>query len=103
MKKKITIILIAVILLVVCGIIISIMKNKIEENKYSDNLSELITENSWIRDNGGDTEHISFGKDGKYVYYCDCGNPVGDSDLYEKYELTPDEREFIKSTIKPIE
>ena len=29
---------------------------------------------------------LSFGSDGSYSYHCQCGEPIGDSDLYEKYE-----------------
>lgn len=33
----------------------------------------------------GENLVIRFGKDGSYSYHCECGEPVGDSDLYEKY------------------
>ena len=33
-------------------------------------------------------EHLclNLGSDGSYSYHCQCGEPVGDSDLYDKYE-----------------
>jgi len=33
-------------------------------------------------------EHLclNLGSDGTYSYHCQCGEPVGDSDLYDKYE-----------------
>ena len=40
---------------------------------------------SWTRDAEHDTETIRFGADGKFTYYCGCGNPVNDSDLCEGY------------------
>lgn len=40
---------------------------------------------SWTRDAEHDTETIRFGEDGRFVYYCGCGNPVNDSDLCEGY------------------
>lgn len=33
----------------------------------------------------GENLVIRFGKDGSFSYHCECGEPVGDSDLYEKY------------------
>lgn len=84
MKKKILII--TIILIIVLGTFLVLKNlNKKEDNKYNDKLSKLITETNWIRDGGGDTEHIRFNKEGNYVYYCDCGSPVGNSDLYDLY------------------
>lgn len=40
---------------------------------------------SWTRDAEHDIETIRFGADGKFTYYCACGNPVNDSDLCEGY------------------
>ena len=58
--------------------------------------SEIATENvdysqysfvntSWTRDAEHDIETLRFGADGKFTYYCACGNPVNDSDLCEGY------------------
>lgn len=33
----------------------------------------------------GSYDRISFGADGSYAYYCDAGEPVGNSDLYDSY------------------
>ena len=33
----------------------------------------------------GSHDRISFGEDGSFSYYCDAGEPVGDSDLYDSY------------------
>ena len=85
MKKKITIIAIIIIILGIGAFLALKYHNKKEDAKYNDKLSELITQNNWERDGGGDTEHISFREDGSYAYYCLCGNPVGNSDLYDSY------------------
>ena len=39
----------------------------------------------WTRDTEYDIETIKFGTDGRFTYYCACGNPVNDSDLCEGY------------------
>ncbi len=85
MKKKIIIVAIIIIIIGIGAFLALKYHNKKEDAKYNDKLSELITHNNWERDGGGDTEHISFNKDGYYVYYCDCGSPVGNSDLYDMY------------------
>ena len=85
MKKKIIIVAIIILIIGIGTFIVLKNINKKEDNKYNDKLSEIITKTSWERDGGGDTEHIYFSEDGNYGYYCLCGNPVGNSDLYEKY------------------
>lgn len=85
MKKKILIIAIIIIILGIGAFLALKYHNKKEADKYNDKLSELITQNSWERDGGGDTERIYFSEDGSYGYYCLCGNPVGNSDAYDSY------------------
>lgn len=85
MKKKIIVIATIIIILGI-GVFLALKyHNKKEADKYNDKLSELITQNSWERDGGGDTERIYFSEDGSYGYYCLCGNPVDNSDLYDSY------------------
>ena len=50
---------------------------------------------TWERDDGGDGEYIRFGKDGSFVYYCGCGEPVGNSDLCESYVYNSDEKTIL--------
>jgi hypothetical protein len=45
----------------------------------------LFVNTSWTRDAEHDIETLRFGADGKFTYYCACGNPVNDSDLCEGY------------------
>lgn len=81
MKKYIsfiTLILICALLFVGCG------EYKKEDTKVD--YSEYPFVNiSWTRDAEHDIETIRFGADGKFTYYCACGNPVNDSDLCEGY------------------
>lgn len=43
---------------------------------------------NWFFYNEVTAEHhcLSFGSDGGYAYYCQCGEPIGNSDCYDKYE-----------------
>lgn len=52
---------------------------KVDYSEYS------FTGISWTRDAEHDIETIRFGADGRFTYYCSCGNPVNDSDLCEGY------------------
>lgn len=54
-----------------------------------DQYPEFLTEHSWTHFAICD-ETISFGEDGDFAYYCACGEPVDDSDLYEKYTYNED-------------
>ena len=82
MKKYISLtalVLICAILLVGCG-----EKKEPEETKV-DYSEYPFVDVSWTRGAEHDTETIRFGKDGHFVYYCGCGNPVNDSDMCESY------------------
>lgn len=59
--------------------------NNKPENQNLDYSQYLFVNTSWTRDAEHDTETIRFGADGKFTYYCACGNPVNDSDLCEGY------------------
>ena len=81
MKKSIyfiTLLLIFAVLFTGCG-------HKETEDKRVDYSKYPFVNTSWTRDAEHDTETIRFGEDGKFVYYCGCGNPVNDSDLCEGY------------------
>ena len=82
MKKclsLVTLFLVSAILFVGCG------ESKKNENANVDYSKYSFVDISWTRDAEHDSETIRFGKDGKFVYYCGCGNPVNDSDLCEGY------------------
>lgn len=47
----------------------------------------------WVFYDEGAGEHLCMNirSDGSYSYHCQCGEPVGDSDLYERYTYNADE------------
>ena len=67
-------------------------KTKIQEKDYSE---YLFTDVSWTRDTEHDIETLRFNSDGRFTYYCACGNPVNDSDLCDGY-IYNDENQEIK-------
>ena len=84
--KKIIIVLLVLIFLVGCS------KNKDKKIDYSE---YLFTDISWTRDTEHDIETLRFNSDGRFTYYCACGNPVNDSDLCDGY-IYNDENQEIK-------
>lgn len=46
---------------------------------------------TWTREGDGDTEVLAFNNNGHFTYYCMCGNPVYDSDIYEDYIYNEEE------------
>lgn len=50
---------------------------------------EFLTEHEWIREVNCE-EHISFGRDGYFSYWCSCGSPVDNYDLYDSYTYRND-------------
>jgi hypothetical protein len=82
MKKclsLITLVLVCTILLVGCSKSKKTEDSKVDYSKYS------FVNISWTRDAEHDTETIRFSGDGRFSYYCGCGNPVNDSDLCDGY------------------
>ena len=96
MKRNIIILLLVVLLLTGCGDI----QEKAQEKNYSDHLFANI---SWTRDAGNDIETIIFKSDGRFIYYCSCGNPVNDSDLCESYTYNEGSKEFILDCLEETE
>lgn len=96
--KKIIILALAALLLTGC--------ESTQEKDYS---KYSFTDVSWTRDAENDIETIVFKSNGRFVYYCSCGNPVNDSDLCENYtynaktkEITLDCFEETEETITKI-
>ena len=87
MKKNIIFLILALLLLTGC---VS-SKEKTQEKDYSE---YLFTDVSWTRDGGNDIETIVFKSNGRFAYYCSCGNPVNDSDLCEGYTYNDDTNEI---------
>ena len=74
--------------------------NKNQEKDYS---NYLFTDVSWTRDAGNDIETIVFKSNGRFVYYCSCGNSVNDSDLCESYEYNDETKEIILDCFEETE
>ena len=87
MKKFIIILMLVGLLLIGCAV----TKEKTQEKDYSE---YLFTNVSWTRDAGNDIETIVFKSNGRFTYYCSCGNPVNDSDLCESYTYNDDTKEI---------
>ena len=87
MKKNIIFLMLVVLLLTGCGD----TKEKTQEKNYSE---YLFTDVRWTRDGGNDIETIVFKSNGRFTYYCSCGNPVNDSDLCESYTYNDDNKEI---------
>ena len=100
--KKIIILVLATLLLTGCD-------STREEQQEKDYSKYSFTDVSWTRDAENDIETIVFKSNGRFVYYCSCGNPVNDSDLCENYtyndktkEITLDCFEETEETITKI-
>ena len=99
--KKIIILVLAALLLTGC--------ESTKEQQEKDYSNYSFTDVSWTRDAENDIETIVFKSNGRFVYYCSCGNPVNDSDLCENYtyndktkEITLDCFEETEETITKI-
>lgn len=55
---------------------------------------EFLTAHEWIHYDSACDETISFDDNGHFAFYSDEGNPVGDSDLYDKYSYDSESREI---------
>lgn len=100
--KKIIILVLAALLLTGCD-------STREEKQEKDYSKYSFTDVSWTRDAENDIETIVFKSNGRFVYYCSCGNPVNDSDLCENYtyndktkEITLDCFEETEETVTKI-
>ena len=85
MKKIVIILMLVGLFLTGCE------ENKEKEKDYSE---YLFTDVSWTRDGGNDIETIVFKSNGRFTYYCSCGNPVNDSDLCENYTYNEETKEI---------
>lgn len=62
-------------------------KNK----KVTAEYPEFLYAHDWINYDEECTEEISFNSEGEFMYFCGCGEPVGDYDLYDSYSYFPEE------------
>lgn len=77
MLKKIVIMLLVFVCLSGCA------EEKV--TNLDSNIFDSIVDKSWERPIEGCGETIYFSSDGTFIYYEDCGSPVGDYDCYEDY------------------
>lgn len=79
---------------IVCGILAVLlcfaMAGCGAEREQADYSAYPFVNVSWTRTTESDTEVITFYADGRFSYYCACGNPVNDSDLCEGYAYDDD-------------
>ena len=82
---------IIITILLITPILTGCTKEQIKEKDYS---NYQFTNTNWTRDNGADIETIKFNSNGKFIYYCSCGNPVNDSDMCETYTYNDNTKEI---------
>lgn len=79
-------------------------ENEIEEDiVYNHDIEEellFLTKNEWAYYNPtiGEAETLTFGKDGTFFYNCECGEPIGDSDLYDMWKYDADNKTLYMTT-----
>jgi hypothetical protein len=83
-NKSILIIILAALVLIGAGVIIAqclLFGSVNEPHPY-------LSAGDWAHYDEiiGENLNITFGEDGGYFYACDCGEPVGDSDIYDSYK-----------------
>ena len=98
-----------IIILVLATLLLTGCDSTREEKQEKDYSKYSFTDVSWTRDAENDIETIVFKSNGRFVYYCSCGNPVNDSDLCENYtyndktkEITLDCFEETEETVTTI-
>lgn len=74
-------------LLSVLGLCACKSKNEAPKGDFVADI-EFLTSNDWVRidPTAGDTEYFCMNKDMTFSFWCACGNPVDDSDLYDKFK-----------------
>ena len=85
MKRSIMVLMLIGVVLTGCG------NTKEAKKDYSE---YLFTDVTWTREGENDIETIVFKSNGRFSYYCSCGNPVNDSDLCESYVYNDETKEI---------
>ena len=92
--------------IILCGVMVLSLTgcgSSKEKNKEKDYSDYSFTDVSWIRDAENDIETIVFKSNGRFTYYCSCGNPVNDSDLCETYSYNDDTKEITLDCLEETE
>ena len=63
-----------------------------ESSKEPESDADFLTEKRWEYNTLSCTEVLYLGEDGTFSYYETCGNPVGNSDLYETYSYDKEKK-----------
>ncbi|MGN1166287.1 MAG: hypothetical protein ACI4S2_07680 [Lachnospiraceae bacterium] len=63
------------------------------ENGTSDSNTEFLTDHEWVHYTICN-ETISFHDDGSFSFYCACGSPVGNYDLFDSYKYNEETSEI---------
>lgn len=81
-------IVISILVLVGCSSENRAKSPKKAKFKIVDETYKILVNGEWKHydSNLGENLCISFLKNGEFYYHCECGEPVGDSDCYDKYE-----------------
>jgi hypothetical protein len=95
-SENIIILMLLVVFLTGCG-------KSNEKPKEKDYSEYSFTDVSWTRDAENDIETIVFKSNGRFTYYCSCGNPVNDSDLCETYSYNDDTKEITLDCLEETE
>lgn len=66
----------------------------------SDKMPAELIDKTWLFYDEFSAEHlcIAFGSDNTFSYHCQCGEPVGDSDLYDQYAYDAEEKMLLLSS-----
>ena len=94
MKRSILALILVGVVLTGCG---NTKEAKKDYSKY------LFTDVTWTRDGENDIETIVFKSNGRFTYYCSCGNPVNDSDLCETYTYNEKTKEITLDCLEETE
>lgn len=95
MKKKIANILLTSFLC--CFVSLGCSNSSAENNEK---IKQLLINSTWKHYNAiiGETEGISFTQNNEFFYNCSCGEPVGDSDLYDTYSYDGKDNIVLKAS-----
>ena len=98
MKRILSLLLLAAVLM---GVLATTGCNEKSDEKKTENTNaedELFYVGSWERSDHayGDTLYFNLRPNGDFSFFCACGEPVGDSDCYDKYEYV-EEKKIIRA------